>query len=108
MDSFSLAATGAPGALLALRGNPPRLRSACGACWAELAGEGQADLVEAKARMRGQMSMQLMTNVGKSTAQLEQEFRAAAPAWVIDTETRELWKAQLKSAGDLVAVRPAR
>jgi len=49
-----------------------------------------------------------MTNVGKSTAQLEQEFRAAAPAWVIDTETRELWKAQLKSAGDLVAVRPAR
>src|SRR5262249_15698043 len=36
---------------------------------------------------------------------IEEEFRKRVPSWVVDTETRELWKAELKAAGDLVSVR---
>src|SRR5262249_36129640 len=60
-----------------------------------------------KARAAAAMFETKDLNLGKSAAQIEEEFAARAPKWVVDAgnEGRELWKAQLKEAGDLPSVK---
>src|SRR5262249_19746113 len=61
-----------------------------------------------KARAAAAMFETKDLNLGKTPAQIEEEFSAPVPDLVRkepdQTEARELWKAQLKATGDLVSV----